>query len=166
MAKRQRIIEWGLLLLIVIFAAALRLWNLSLVPFGFHGDEAVSGLEAQRIWRENGIGPYTGAALGQPTGPIYLVALSLRAFGDSIFAVRLVSALSGTLAIVVLYGLARRHFCAQVALLAAFFLTITNWHLPFSRIGFPLGMWPLVVLLETFVLLEAIERRRIFWWIL
>jgi 4-amino-4-deoxy-L-arabinose transferase-like glycosyltransferase len=166
MAKRQRIIKWGLLLFIVIFAAALRLWNLSLVPFGFHGDEAVSGLEAQRIWRENGIGPYTGAALGQPTGPIYLTAVSIKVFGDSIFAVRLVSVIGGTLAVVVLYGLARRHFCAQVALLAALLLAITNWHLHFSRIGFPLGMWPLAVLLGTFVLLEAIGRRRIFWWML
>lgn len=166
MAKRQRVIEWGGLLFIVIFAATLRLWNLSLVPFGFHGDEAVSGLEAQRIWRENGIGPYTGAALGQPTGPLYLTAVSVKVFGDSIFAVRFVSALGGIFAIVVLYFFARRYFGWQVALLAAFLLAITNWHLHFSRIGFPLALWPLTVLLGTFVLLEAIERRHLFWWVL
>ena len=164
--KRQEVVEGSLLLAIVIFAAALRLWNLPLLPYGFHGDEAVSGLEAQRIWRENGIGPYTSAALGQPTGPIYLVALSLRFFGDSIFAVRLVSALSGVLTIVVLYWGARRHFGWKVAALAAFLLTIANWHLHYSRIGFPLAMWPLVVLLGTFILLEAIERQHLVWWAL
>jgi len=164
MAKREWIIEASLFLAVVIFAAALRLWNLSFLPFGFHGDEAVSGLEAQRIWRENGIGPYTSAALGQPTGPIYWVALSIRIFGDTIFAVRLVSALSGTLSIVVLYFGARRHFGPKVAWLAAFLLTVTTWHLHYSRIGFPLAMWPLFVLLGAFLLLEAIERRHAAWW--
>ena len=94
---------------------------LTQIPTGFHGDEAVSGLEAQRISRQNGIGRDTQAALGQPTGPIYAVALSIRAFGDTVFSVRLVSVIAGLLTISVLYGLARRFFDAKVALLAAFY---------------------------------------------
>ena len=164
MAKRQRAYEIGLLLAIVIFAAALRLWNLSQLPVGFHGDEALVGLEARRVWRENGIGVYTSAALGQPTGPLYFVALSLRVFGDSIFAVRFASALAGIATIVVCYFFARRFFDYKIALLSAFLLSICNWHLHFSRIGFPVAAWPLFVLLGAWFLLEAIERRRILWW--
>ncbi len=166
MAKRERAVEIGLLLAVVIFAAALRFWHLSAIPTGFHGDEAVSGLEAQRIWRENGIGPYTQAALGEPTGPIYAVALSIRAFGDTIFAVRLVSVIAGILTILVLYSLTRRFFDAKIALLAAFLLSCTNWHLHFSRVGFPLATWPLFVLIGVWVLLEATTRRHVFWWAL
>ncbi len=165
MSKGERALETALLLAVVLFAAILRLWDLSEIPHGFHGDEAVSGLEAERIWRENGIGPYTGAALGEPTGPLYVVALAIRIFGETIFAVRFVSVLAGVLTIVVLYFFARRFFDWKMALLAAFLLTISNWHLHFSRIGFPVAAWPLFVLLGVWFLLEAIERRHLLRWI-
>lgn len=149
---------------VVIFAAALRLWQLSDVPNGFHGDEAVLGLEAQRIWRENGIGLYTDAALGQPTAPIYLTALSLRVFGDTIFAVRFVSVVMSVLTVVALYFWARRFFGEKVALLSAFILAFCNWHLHFSRVGFPLASWPLFTILGAWILLEATEKRQTKWW--
>ncbi|RYG56587.1 hypothetical protein EON80_29210, partial [bacterium] len=131
-----------------------------------------SGLEAERILREGYIGPYTPLALGQPTGPLYLTALSLRYFGSTIWAVRAVSALLGTITVGVLYLMLRRHSSGNsgqrrvVALLGAALLATSHWHLHFSRIGFPLITWPLCTLLAVWAMLEAARREQARWWCL
>ena len=59
---------------LTLVAAFLRVYNLTGLPEGLHGDEAVTGLDALRVMREGWIGPYVGSALGQPTGPLYFTA--------------------------------------------------------------------------------------------
>ena len=159
-------IEWVLVILLVVAASWLRFGHLVEVPSGFHGDEAVAGLEAGRILKEGSIGPYSPLALGQPSGPLYLTALSIRWFGPTIWAVRAVSALLGTLTVVLLYFLLRRYHGRKLAFVAATFLATLNWHIHFSRIGFPLIAWPLCVLAATFAALEALNRKQARWWIL
>ena len=102
--------KFEFLVVALLFAGAawLRFWHLVDIPGGFHGDEAVAGLEAGRILREGSIGPYSPLALGQPSGPLYLVALPVRLFGHTIWAVRAVSELLGTLTVVLLYFGLRR----------------------------------------------------------
>jgi len=155
-----------LVLLIIVGAAWLRFHDLVAVPGGFHGDEAVSGLEAQRILREGSIGPYSPLALGQPSGPLYLTALSIRLFGPTIWAVRAVSALLGTLTVALLYFLLRRFEGRKVALVGAALLATLHWHIHFSRIGFPVIAWPLCALTATFAALEATRREQARWWCL
>lgn len=113
---RGRALELVALAAIVLIALALRTYALDTVPLGLHGDEAVSGLEAERILRDGNIGPYTGEALGQPTGPLYLIALAVHFLGNTIVAVRLVPALLGTTTILALFVVARRSFGPTVAL--------------------------------------------------
>lgn len=155
-----------LVALLLVVAAWLRFDHLATLPGGFHGDEAVAGLEGERILREGSIGPYSPLALGQPSGPLYLTALSIRFFGPTIWAVRAPSALLGTLTVALLYFLLRRHEGRRVALLGAAFLATLDWHIFFSRIGFPVVAWPLCALAATFAALEAARRERARWWAL
>lgn len=158
--------RWEPLLAAVVLLAALllRTVNLEGLPYGLHGDEAITGLEGQRILREGWIGPYSPLALGQPSGPLYLVALSVAAFGNTVLAVRVVPALLGTLTVLALYWLLRRSLGVTVALVGAGLLAVMSWHVHFARIGFPLESWPLLVVLAVGALVEALRADDRRWW--
>ena len=101
--------RWEVLMVAIILAVAvfLGLHDLTSLPPGLLGEEATSGIEARRILSQGWIGPYTPGALGRPAGTLYLTAASVWLFGDTIFAVRLVPALMGTLTVATLYLLLR-----------------------------------------------------------
>ncbi len=151
---------------ILILAAVLRFWNLSGLPTGLHGDEGVVGYEARRILQTGSIGPYSPDALGQPTGPIYLVAPVLLVLGNEIITVRLVPALLGTLSVLALFGLIRRFSDEKTALAGAFILAALAWHIHYARIGFPLESWPLVCIFVAWTTLGALEKSDWRWWAL
>ena len=137
--------RWELIavILLTMVAAFLRVYRLGDYPAGFHGDEAITGLEAQRILNEGWIGPYTGSALGQVTGPFYLTALTIWLLDASIFSVRFSMALFGVATIPATYLLLRLGFGRWVALFGTTGLTFSYWHLHFSRLGF--GVVPLAL---------------------
>ncbi|MDP9366833.1 MAG: glycosyltransferase family 39 protein, partial [Chloroflexota bacterium] len=155
--------EWPFGLLILFIAAFLRFSDLSILPSGLHGDEAITGLEGQRILREGWIGPYSPQALGQPSGPLYATAAAVAWLGHTVFAVRVVPALMGTITVAALFVLLRLSVGSRAALIGAALLAVMNWHVHFSRIGFPLASWPLVVLLAAIGLVEATKRGQTRW---
>ncbi len=127
--------------LLTAAAAFLRVYRLEEIPAGFHGDEAVTGLEGLRILQEGWIGPYTSSALGQLTGPFYLTALLIWLLDASVFSVRLSMGLFGIATVPAAYFLLRIGFGRWIALFGASALTVSYWHLHFSRLGF--GVVPL-----------------------
>ncbi len=150
--------------LILVVALALRLSQLATIPTGLHGDEGIAGLEAARIIREHGIGPYSPQALGQPAGPLYVSALFVQALGNTILAVRLPSALIGTITILAFYLILRRNFGPACALCGAALLATSGWHLHFSRLAFPVIHWPLWTILSFGALAEALRQWSWRWW--
>ena len=135
--------RWELLAvaLLTVAAAFLRVYRLEEIPAGFHGDEALTGIEGLRILEEGWIGPYTSSALGQLTGPFYLTALLIRLLDASVFSVRLSMGLFGIATVPAAYFLLRTGFGRWVALFGTSALTVSYWHLHFSRLGF--GVIPL-----------------------
>lgn len=135
--------RWELLAvaLLTVAAAFLRVYRLDEIPAGFHGDEALSGIEGLRILQEGWIGPYTTSALGQLTGPFYLTALLIRLLDASVFSVRLSMGVFGIATVPAAYFLLRTGFGRWIALFGTSALTVSYWHLHFSRLGF--GVVPL-----------------------
>lgn len=158
--------QWEIVALAVITALAglLRFYGLTSLPSGLHGDEAVAGLEAQRILDQGSIGPYSPPAAGQPSGPLYLFAGAVGLFGPTLFAVRLMPALFGTLTVPLLYLVVRRSLGAPTALVSALLLAVMGWHIHFARVGFPLETWPFAVLLAIGAQVEAVRRNSPAWW--
>jgi 4-amino-4-deoxy-L-arabinose transferase-like glycosyltransferase len=152
------------LIVAVAVGAALRLSGLEELPAGLHGDEAVAGLEAQRILAEGYVGPYSLGALGQPTGPLYLFALPILLLGNTITAVRLVPAVIGisTIAAVYLFG---REYGRCTGALAALVLAVNGWHIHYARIGVPLATWGLIAVIAAWCLSRAVSRDDLRWWI-
>lgn len=125
----------GIIVLLVVCAFALRFVLLDHVPL-IHGDEETLGEESLRVLRGVIKNMFTAGWEGLPSLTFFVISLAFRVFGPSIFAVRLVSAVAGTAAVVVTYIAFRELFGRDRALVAAAFMTAYHFHLQFSRTGF------------------------------
>jgi 4-amino-4-deoxy-L-arabinose transferase-like glycosyltransferase len=152
--------------MILLLAGVLRFYHLTTIPFGFQGDESSVGLEAHRIMREGWIGVFTPVSGGVPAAFYYLAVIPVRLFGDTVFAIRVVSATLDLLSVLCLYILLRRTFGWGTAVAGSLLLACSAWHIQFSRIAFPNIMWPLTVLIGAIALSEAIRTRARVWWAL
>lgn len=151
--------EAGALLVIVLFAAWMRLDGLQSYPNGGFRDEGENGNVAIQIMKGEpveGTGQLYPAYIEQNTqnaaGYFYPVAASFKLFGVSITSVRYVSVFFGVLGVLAFYVLARYCFGAGLGLMLAACLAAMRWHLNFSRIGF-LGIMTVFLSLPMLVLL-------------
>ena len=130
---------------VLLLGLVLRAVDLGNLPTGFHGDEAITGQEAQRVLDEGSIGIYTGSALGQPTLPFYVHAIAIGLFGPTVWATRIVSALAGVLAVGAIYLVIQKRFDHRVGLAASAAFATMTWSIHFGRIAFGLAWWPLLI---------------------
>lgn len=160
--------RWELIavVLLTLVGAFLRIYRLEEIPAGFHGDEAWTGIEGLRILEEGWIGPYTTSALGQATGPFYLTALVFWLLDASKVTVRLSMGLFGIATIPAAHLLLRLGFGRWVALFGTTALTVSYWHLHFSRLGFGLISLAFVGVLAATSLLWAMRSGRRWSWLL
>lgn len=130
---------------IILFAIFLRFWQLGKVPVSPDWDEAALGYNAYSILKtgRDEYGTFLPRTLRsfddyKPPLYAYLAIPSIAAFGLNTWATRLPSAIIGVLAVVGTYYLVLELFKKKttLALLSSFLLTISPWHLQFSRIAF------------------------------
>ncbi|MBI2613529.1 MAG: glycosyltransferase family 39 protein [Candidatus Levybacteria bacterium] len=137
-----------LLSFIVIIASLLRFWGLGKVPASPDWDEVALGYNAYSIM-QTGKDEY-GKAMPiilrsfddyKPALYAYLTIPSIQAFGLNVFAVRLPSAIFGVLMVIGVFFLVKELFKKDnFALLSAFLLAISPWHIQFSRVAFESGV--------------------------
>jgi len=134
-------------LLIILVSVLLRFYQLGVNPPSINWDEASHGYNSYSILRtgsdEYGTWfPISIRSFGDYKAPLYdyLTVPVIYFFGLNEFSVRFQTALFGVLLIVVIYFLAHEIFQEWstknktiLALLSAFFLAISPWHLQFSR---------------------------------
>jgi 4-amino-4-deoxy-L-arabinose transferase-like glycosyltransferase len=152
MGRRSLVVLLG----IVALAAALRGFRLDEVPPGFYLDEASVGVEAHSILttgrdQTGTLLPRIVPALQDWKHPLYIYAtvVSEAVLGPTRLAVRLPAAVFGTLTVLLVAFLAFELSRDQrVAILAAFVLAITPWHVHYSRTALSEG----ITLPFTFVL--------------
>jgi 4-amino-4-deoxy-L-arabinose transferase-like glycosyltransferase len=161
------------LLMILLVAIIFRLINLQKVPSGFHYDEAQSGyngwLIANHLTNIHGQKwptdiDYYGDF--RPAVHSYLTALPIKIFGLNEFATRLPSALAGAITVWLIYLLAKEIFNdKKVALVAALFLSISPFHVVFSR-GATDGIVEMMFVVAGFVALLKFWKQEKIWWLL
>jgi len=133
-----------ILTLVILVAALLRLVGLGAYPVGFTPDEASFGYDAWSLLQTGqdqwgGNWPLVFKSFGDGKLPlqVYLLIPSIALFGLTEFAVRLPNAIFGVLAVWAIYLLVKRIFKnKQLALMSAFLLAISPWHIPLSRGAF------------------------------
>jgi 4-amino-4-deoxy-L-arabinose transferase-like glycosyltransferase len=134
----------ALLIGIMLIATVLRIWQLGNVPISPDWDEAALAYDAKSLFLtgRDEYGEFLPAVLRsfddyKPALYAYFSIPSVMLFGMNSFAVRLPSAVFGILTVLSLYFLVKKLFKREdIALLSAFFLAISPWHLQFSRVAF------------------------------
>jgi predicted membrane-bound mannosyltransferase len=137
--------HWRVLLVgcLIVFAAVVRMIDITGVPKGFFTDEASFGLNADLILHtardEHGeFLPVLFKSFGEYKLPVFIYAEVpfMAIFGRSEEAVRLTSAVLGALTIGTTFLLAKEIFKHDLAAFAAAaFLAISPWHIHYSRTG-------------------------------
>jgi len=142
-------VEFGLASALMIAGLIIRMVALTDHPYPWSGDEASVGLDAVRIMNGEITNLFDTSWSGQPNTSFVPSAFSMIIFGKTMFALKMMSVLTGTFSILALYLLAREWFGREIALIASGFLVAYPFHLQFSRIGvdniFDSLMAPLVI---------------------
>jgi hypothetical protein len=128
-------LEVGILLVVLLLALLLRTIDLPSHPYPWSGDEASIGIEGVRILNGEVTNFFDTGWSSQPNWSFVPTALMEIIFGKSIIAIRMVSALAGTLAVLFVYLAGREMFNPTVGLMAGTFLATLPYHIHFSRVG-------------------------------
>lgn len=139
-------------IVIVLFAGGIRLYKLGLVPHGMTWDEAAIGYNGYAVFktrRDEWLHrlPVSFQSFGDYKAPlaIYLNGIFTFIFGLNLFAVRLPFTLFSILAILGIILLVHEIFedhkyQKYYSLFAGALLTLSPWHIHYSRAGFESGM--------------------------
>lgn len=137
-----------ILILILLLAAFLRVWNLGNVPSSASLDEASIGYNAYAVLKTGG-DEYGEFPLISQRGYddwrrstyLFLVAPFVASFGLNTVSIRLPAVILSILTILATYYITlslfskRSEFSSNVALLVSFLLAISPWHIYLSRLG-------------------------------
>jgi 4-amino-4-deoxy-L-arabinose transferase-like glycosyltransferase len=156
--------RWALLL-VLLTAAVLRLWQLGDAPPGLYRDEAYNGLDALEVLAGNH-SLFFVANNGREPLYIYLTSLSVLLFGQTVWALRLSAAIIGIVTTALTYRLAAGWFGRRTGLLTAWLWAVTLWPVHLSRIGLRVILLSLFLALVFWLGTEAYRRRHNYLWLL
>lgn len=166
--SKERIV----LFLILFLAVILRVIGLNKIPPELFGDEVDVGyqsyslLKTGRDYRGNFL-PFYAESFAEPRAPLlfYATVPFVAILGLNEFGVRLAPAFFGVLDIFILYLLVKEiSKNEKLALISSFLLTITPWHLHYSRAAFEVTLLLFLILLGTLSFLKALKGKTK-WWI-
>jgi 4-amino-4-deoxy-L-arabinose transferase-like glycosyltransferase len=144
--SRQTAVILGLLMAAALLA---RLIYLAEVPVVLTGDESGAGLSAVDVTKGLTNNIFRAGWFSFPALHSFPQAVPIALLGQTTFALRLTSAIAGTLTVMAVYLAGRVMFGERPALFAAIFLAAFNFHNHFSRIGLNNiwdGLWFVTVL--------------------
>jgi 4-amino-4-deoxy-L-arabinose transferase-like glycosyltransferase len=162
----KKILSSGLfwLVLILILAAILRFWRLGSYP-ALNADEAAIGYNAYSLIQtgkdEHG-NPWPVHFQSfndyKPGLYFYIVLPFVKVLGLNEWAVRLPGATLGVLSVLVLYLLVKELFNdKKLALISAFFLAISPWHIQFSRGGWEVNIATFFITLGVLFFVKGVK---------
>ena len=138
--------DWIAVIAVTLLAAALRFYQIGVVPPGFQFDEAFNAIDAQQVLAGNR--PlFLPANAGREVVYTYWQALLVYLFGMDVRILRLASAIFGVIAIPATYVLLRlmlRRDSRRIALFTSLVLATSLWHIHFSHYGIRVIMMPVV----------------------
>lgn len=160
-------LKW--LILIILLASFLRLWDLPNNPSGLTWDEVALGYNAYSILKtgrdEYGhLLPLTLKSFGdyKPALYAYLDIPFVAFLGLNELSVRLPSALIGILCVGLIYFLAQELFNnKRLSLLCSLFLAISPWHIQFSRPAFEVNLALFLNLLAVYLFIKGFKLRKL-----
>jgi len=158
---RAWVIDLVYVIAVAGLALILRAVDLSNYPYGLHGDEAWTGLDARDIIDGRDLWPYTTAALGQPSGPMYWATIFVDLLGSTVLAVRLPMAIAGTATVVLGFFAIRELYGRPAAYIGAALLALSAWLIFYNRTGYTVSTMPFAEFASLLAVALALRKR---WW--
>jgi len=157
---------------LVFFGAFLmRAVLITKVPVSMNWDEASFGYNAYSILKtgrdEYGeLLPLQFRSVGDYKAPLFIYALVpfVKIFGLSVWTVRILPSLMGSLSVVCFYFLVKALLDRKAAIIASLFLTISPWHIQFTRGGADVGFATFFTLLGIVSFIYA-QRNKFFYYL-
>src|SRR3989344_1606676 len=140
--QKKKTLEWFVIIVIILTAFVFRFKDIVSIPPGLYPDEAMNGNNALHAIQTGDYRVFYPDNNGREGLFMNIQAQSIRIFGNTPWALRVVSAFFGLGTVIGLYFLTRRLFNWEIAALASFMMAISFWHVLFSRIGFRAIMAP------------------------
>ncbi len=148
-------LEIILFLIVLAIGVFFRLYKITSLPSGNWYDEASNGLIAQEF-HANTIRVYVPEGT-EPAQWFYFLNLFLRVFGVTTTTLRFQAAFFGILTLVSLYFLLRIGWNQRAALIGTFLLSVSRWHVNFSRINFNAIQAPFLEATVLYFLLRGLK---------
>ncbi len=121
----------------MLVSVFLRLYAIGEVPPGLYGDEAQNLVDAWHTWQNKNFLLFYPSNFGREGLYMWLLAGAFGVFGPSIVVARAVSAIFGVLTVLGMYlWIKEWRGERKTAFFASLFLSLSFWHLNFSRILF------------------------------
>ncbi|MCX6082513.1 MAG: glycosyltransferase family 39 protein [Chloroflexi bacterium] len=155
--KTHRIEILGLFIILLV-AFFIRFWDLELHPYSFINDEGQMGQNGACLVKGTCIQLMETGWSQQPMLAFLPTGLSTILLGSTAIAVRIVSVILGTLAVLAVYLFTRETFDPMTAAVAASLLATLPVHVHFSRIGVDNIMDSLSTTLMMWLVFRGIKR--------
>ena len=144
---------------IVVLAALVFGWALTSIPAEVHGDDAEVGLDAIRLLVNFDL--FGSGWFELPRFHALPTMLGLRVFGISLLGLRATSAILGAVGVLLLFGVVRRLWSADLALLASLLLVGQRFYIHLSRTGYHYIDTPVLTLLAIWLMLQIWQENRL-----
>ena len=167
---RKLIFDYRFLIIIVLFGALFRLYNINVTPYGFTWDEAAITYNAWGIaeWNRDEFGtrlPVSFRSFGDYKAPlmIYILGILYKIFDLQIWMTRWISALSGIAVIPAMYFLVQEIFFHStqkkyIGLIAASLVAAQPFLINVSRAGFEATLGMLLIILGLYCLFRGLHQ--------
>lgn len=127
--------EWGGLLLLAVVAGGLRVVRLGSIPYSLGGDEGTQLMAGLDLVREPMGNPFATGWYSVPTMSFFAYGWVTRILGATIAGGRALSVLLGSATVVLLFFLARLMDGRWIGWWSAVMLTVSAYHIHFSRLA-------------------------------
>jgi len=159
-----------MILVVLLLASFLRIYNLGVIPPSLYWEEAALGVDSYSLaqtGKDYHGNPWPIIAFEsfgdyKPSGYFYVLAPFVKVLGLNEFSVRLPSALAGIISVFLVYLIGTELFREKrVGLAAAATLAVMPWAIQFSRGAFEVNVATMWLLLGILCLLKA--RQKTYW---
>ncbi len=164
-ATRARLLRNAPLLGLMAATALLYLVNLSSSGWAnsFYSAAVQAGSQNWEAFFYGSSDAANSITVDKPPASLWLMALSVRLFGLSSFAILLPEAIMGVVTVALLYVIVRRHFSVVTALVAGGVVALTPVAALMFRFNNPDALLVLLMTLAVFFTLKGIESGRLRW---
>jgi len=163
--------DFKLLIVILILGVIIRFYGITVNPPSLFGDEVDLGYQAYSILKTGNdyygnTLPLNFHSLAEWRTPVYLYSAvpTVSLFGISPLGIRLPALIFGVLGILAMYLFSKELFKNQkIALFTAFVMSISPWHVQYSRAGFEVTEMLFFLIVGIYFFFKSLTNSKYLW---